>query len=177
MLRRASVFAVVALMIGAVGARAQDNIELGVDWAFGVNADGDTQWFVDIPASQFRAGFWFSDRISIEPRLGYALRSNGGTDHLLDAGLNGLVFLGKSAERVRGYGVIGAAWIWSNFEGADANSDFSVGAGVGLWLPMTSHLATRVEGRYDRIFRGGSVDAGNVVTLLVGLSFAVKPVR
>ncbi len=103
MLRRASVLAVVALMIGAVGARAQDNIELGVDWAFGVNADGDTQWFVDIPASQFRAGFWFSDRFSIEPRLGYDLRSNGGTDHLLDLGLNGLVFLSKSVERVRGY--------------------------------------------------------------------------
>jgi hypothetical protein len=177
MVRRASVFVVVALMSCAICAHAQDNIELGVDWGVGMNAGGDTQWFVDIPASQFRAGFWLSDRFSVEPRIGYTLRSNGGTDHRLNLGLNGLVFLSQSAERVRGYGVIGAGWIWSNFEGAGANSDFSVGAGAGLWLPMTAQLATRLEGRYDRIFRGGGADAGNVITLLVGLSFTVKPIR
>ncbi len=175
--------ATLALLLGAALpplASAQGRpIELGIDaLSFGVDIVsipfGDTRTLTTLtgPVKTFRAGFFVSDRASIEPRIDFDYIKPEGGDAITNVGLSlgGLYHFtpGRELSQIYVRPVGSIRFIDAGFASA---SQVSLGVGLGAKLPMLGQLAGRVEFQYDHGFENDDFNSVNSFAAVLGFSF------
>ena len=154
----------------AVNLAAQRPVEIGMDAAFQFLFEGGaTAWTLAVPIQQVRFGFMASDRLSVEPRFSFSHLDNGGSLTALRAGLHLLYYFQPTAGGSRPY-VTGGGTLLFVDAGGNSDTQFQLGAGIGVLLPIVSRLFGRLEARYDRAFS----PEFNQVAALFGLSFFTR---
>ena len=151
----------------AVNLAAQRPVEIGMDAAFQFLFEGP--WTLSVPIQQARFGFMVSDRLSVEPRFAFSHFDNGASVTALQAGLHLLHYFQPMAAGARPYVTEGVTFLFLDVGGA-SDTQFQLGAGIGVLLPIVSRLFWRLEARYDRAFS----PRGNGVAALFGLSFFTR---
>jgi hypothetical protein len=150
-------------------------IELGVDAGFGFKLNEPKVTTIGLPVASFRAGFFVSDQISIEPvvNLSYLKYPDEDAFYTYGAELGALYHFTKDASKSRaffhplaGVNVVGG--------GGDSESQFHAGLGLGVKAPIANRLAFRLEVQYYHGFETSGIAAGDHLALLLGLSFFTK---
>jgi hypothetical protein len=173
--------ALVALTASQASAQRRDRyyerdvdrpIELGMDAGVSFGLDDPNVTVIGLPLRAFRAGFFFTDVLSLEPAFGLtSLHVNDDTFTQYEAALGLLFHLSRyryaSGLYVRPFaGIVGASG------GGDSDSNGFVGAGVGVKVPWGNRrVATRLEANFTHGFDG---DGTNAIGLLAGLSFFIR---
>src|SRR4051812_20004902 len=148
MKRLLGLLALIALVSSPLGAQTT-KIELGMDAALSrlnpAGAPGTT--VLDIPAQSFRVGFELSPGIMLEPTLGYQGVFGDGSfsQLLLDVGLpinfsttsDGTQFFVRPLAGLRHFG-----------SDNSSSNRFRLGGGLGVRVPIVTHLMSRFEARY-----------------------------
>src|SRR5688500_16496920 len=134
---------------------------------------------VEIPQRAFRIGFFFTDRLSVEPKFGLTTISGGGdtfTTYLAELGL--LYHFYRTRTRTDLYPSPLAAFYVRPFvgltgfsDGDDSDANGRIGAGLGMKVPIASRLASRFEANFAHNFGDFS---SNEIGLLAGLSFFTR---
>ena len=154
----------------AVNLAAQRPVEIGMDAAFQFLFEGGaTAWTLSVPIQQARFGFMVSDQLSVEPRFSFSHVNNGVSLTALQAGLHLLHYFQPMAAGARPYVTEGVTLLFLDVGGASA-TQFQLGTGIGVLLPIVSRLFGRLEARYDR----GFSPKVNGVAALFGLSFFTR---
>ena len=154
----------------AVNLAAQRPVEIGMDAAFQFLFEGGaTAWTLSVPIQQARFGFMASDRLSVEPRFAFSHFDNGASVTALQAGLHLLHYFQPTAGGSRPYITVGGTLLFVD-AGGNSDTQFQLGAGIGVLLPIVSRLFGRLEARYDRAFS----PEVNQVAALFGLSFFTR---
>ena len=125
---------------------------------------------LSIPAASFRAGYFASDVLSIEPFFSFNHVSvqGGGSGSVYQLGVGGLYHLSpnrtKSQIYVRPFlTLVGASG------GGASNSDVGIGVGAGMkWPKLGGRMALRGEANIQAINNNTSLN------LLFGLSFFTR---
>ena len=151
----------------AVNLAAQRPVEIGMDAAFQFLFEGP--WTLSVPIQQARFGFMASDRLSVEPRFSFSHVNNGVSLTALQAGLHLLHYFQPMAAGARPYVTEGVTFLFLDV-GGSSDTQFQLGAGIGVLLPIVSRLFGRLEARYDR----GFSPKVNGVAALFGLSFFTR---
>jgi len=161
-----------SLSVPAVG-RAQ-GVEIGTDAIVQTSFGGDPSvTTVAIPAAYIRVGFYPSSLISFEPRVGLISAIGGGsTSTIYAASLSMLLHLSQGRTGVGPYlrpfaGITGTA---GDVSATQANA----GVGLGVNLPITSSLATRLEANYAHAFSSSDFDSANAIGASIGLSYFIR---
>ena len=155
----------------AANLAAQRPVEIGMDAAFQfLFAGGATAWTLSVPIQQARFGFMASDRLSVEPRFSFSHLNNGVSLTALQAGLHLLHYFQPMAAGARPYVTEGVTLLFVDASFGRSDTQFQLGAGIGVLLPIVSRLFWRLEARYDRAFS----PRGNGVAALFGLSFFTR---
>jgi opacity protein-like surface antigen len=150
-----------ALLFGAGRASAQDRpIELGFDGAILYQIQSDLNGLsqpnvlsVSLPFQLVRAGFFVSDAISIEPALGFAFEDTEDVGSLtaLDL-LANVLYHFPSAGGPEFFVKAGGVFSWANFSpdtgSSDSSTQFGLGAGAGVKLPIVDRLKFRLGLNY-----------------------------
>ena len=146
-------------------------IELGTDLGVSFDFGGSsTLTTVSIPTSTLRVGFWMTDRVSIEPNVGFTwLHVSGESLTTIDAALALLYHFNADASRARPYITVFPGLTHFNSDGS--TTQFYAGAGLGVLLPMQERLALRLEGRYTHLFSGDGGASSDGAAARVGFSF------
>ena len=155
----------------AVNLAAQRPVEIGMDAAFQFLFEGGaTAWSLSVPIQQARFGFMASDRLSVEPRFAFSHVDNGASLTVLQAGLHLLYYYQPTAGGSRPYVTVGGTLLFVDASFGRSDTQFQLGAGIGVLLPIVSRLFGRLEARYDR----GFSPKLNGVAALFGLSFFTR---
>jgi len=170
---------------------APAQVEFGLDGVFGRQISGDDKHtLVSLPtgtfsnalvtslSKSFRVGFFVSPTISIEPSFAFFILDEEGADNavrVLGLGLAALIHLSSDPTAaqfyVRPYVGMDNAKSGSN----DARSQFSVGGGVGVKLPVVEHFKFRMEAGYVHGFEntGDGIPSQDVIAVLLGFSVII----
>ncbi len=155
----------------AVNLAAQRPVEIGMDAAFQFLFEGGaTAWTLSVPIQQARFGFMASDRLSVEPRFSFSHLDSGGSLTALQVGLHLLNYFQPTAGGSRPYVTVGGTFTFLDASFGGSDTQFQLGAGIGVLLPIVSRLFGRLEARYDRGFSPNV----NGVSALFGLSFFTR---
>jgi len=178
--------------------RAQDAIprkpiELGVDAALSHESeDGSKLTQFTLPVTQLRVGFFVTDAVSIEPLFAFyysrSSRENpisgvetkgSGSSYDLNVGL--LYHFQPDRTRSQPYirpflGIRGySSEIDAPVEISNSGSQTSLGAAIGVKVPVASRLGTRIEAGYRRGLESEpEFPATNTIFLSFGLSFFTR---
>lgn len=161
-----------ALTVFAAPAVAQ--VELGWDAALAITSisgcDGcDNVTTVTLPSGEFRAGFFVSPTVEIEPSVSFALVSSGGsTVTLISLGADLLYHFSEDATKSRVYLAVGPGL--ALFSGGGTVTQFSLGAKLGVKVPASDQVSFRIAGAYSRGFDPGTNSFGVLfgVSVMVG---------
>lgn len=181
MIKKLAVLGCLALAMTATAAEAQRGssrpLEFGIDGGVTILfEDPDNVTVVSIPVQDFRVGYFWTDRVSIEPRFHINSVSSGGVSVREYAFELGALFhpggyRTGSGIYVRPFGgILGSSFDAPGDIDDVSESDGYLGAGLGVKLPFGDRrFATRLEANFAHVFRDG--DGGNRLGLLFGLSF------
>ena len=167
--------------VGAAGAQQQRPLwEFGIDGTLAHRTTHDdvlgrtqdesfTQ--VELPVPMVRAGLYLSENVELEPVLGIQHSSAAGgsaTQLALDVGLPIYVSGTRATDQIFVRPLIG----FDHFSGTGTRgfTQTSIGAGVGVKIPIDSRIASRLEAQYRHGFDSGPANAYDQIALLVGLS-------
>ncbi|HUQ18721.1 MAG TPA: hypothetical protein VM099_03830 [Gemmatimonadaceae bacterium] len=170
----------------AVPASAQNagTVELGLDAGVSIGLGDNSSTVIRFPVQAFRAGFFGSRTLSLEPKVGLTTLTGDGGFTAYNAEL-GILFhyygrhrydlfprrMPYSAVYLRPFAGIQGV---SNDDGPDTKSE-TLGAGVGVKFPLANRLASRFEVNFAHHFVNddtfGEGEGFNVLGLLAGLSF------
>jgi len=176
MLKRccAAAAAVVVLLVSP--ARAQGRpVELGIDAGGSLDLSAGNTVVVGLPVQDFRAGFYLSDRVSVEPRLALNYLDGDGGDAIvagtvqLGPVLHFTPDRGRAQPYVRPYGGLNFVKV-----GGESDTQFALGGALGVKVPVGERLATRIEGSFTHGFDSGRSSGGNALGLTIGLSFYTR---
>lgn len=159
----------VALALPASGAAQGRPVELGIDAGGSFDLSGSNTVVIGVPVQDFRAGFFVSDAVSIEPRIALNfIDQDGSSLTAIDAQLGPVIHFSPDRSRAQGYvrPFGGLSYI------TDAGAVVSLGGALGVKLPIAERLAARVEGSFAHGF--DSFYSGNAVGLTMGLSFFTR---
>jgi hypothetical protein len=175
--RFSAVLSTVLLAISASTAAAQANqtgnpVELGMD-AVVATSLGDTKvTTVSVPSAEFRAGFFVSNNVSIEPRLGFTSISGNGTITTYRGELGLLYHF--AGEHV-GSGVYVRPFAgFTGISGFGSDTQANAGIGLGVKIPFAQRLATRLEANYMHGFTSDGGDGSDQLAASFGLSFFTR---
>lgn len=175
------VFSALVFTASLAGAQPPRPVELGMDAAATIGLGDNSVTVVEIPARAFRIGFFFTDRVSLEPKFGLTTISGGGdtfTSYLAELGL--LYHFYRARTRADPYpypsplaafyvrpflGLVGAS------DGDDSDANGRLGLGLGMKVPIANRLASRFEANFAHMFGDFS---SNEIGLLAGLSFFTR---
>ncbi len=165
-----AVFAVLVALVSVAAAGAgsearaagRGSTELGLDagisWTFSSNlnvADATTTEdvvTVTVPVQSVRVGFFVSDRVQVEPSLGFVLVSVGDeTLSQLSLGIDLLAAFASEPGAPAPYVTVGGL-ITSLDVGDDTATQFGVSGGLGVRFPQGDRWAVRLEGGLARLF-------------------------
>ncbi len=167
-----------ALVVGAVlmpsSATAQTgSIELGVD-ALSVGGDFTGNLITAVvPVRTLRAGFFVSDRVSVEPQMAFEYVNFDGFDFWeVTLGVGSLLHLRRRPTRFRGY-VRPLVTLNVSDTGKRA-SQIGLGAGVGGKIRLLERLALRLELVFGHAFGNEEFAGRNDLAGIVGVSFFTR---
>lgn len=170
-----SLLALVATSAGAQTTQSANPVELGIDAVIASTVGSSpnvTQ--VSIPDAEFRVGFFVSNDLSIEPRVGVSSISGGGSTFTSYNGELGLLYHFVSGERP-GTGVYVRPFAgFAGTSGGGNDTQAHIGVGLGTKIPFADRLATRLELNYGHAFSTGNGTGGNLIGASVGLSFFTR---
>jgi len=170
-----SLLAVAAASAGAQTTRSANPVELGIDAVIASTVGSSpnvTQ--ISIPDAQFRVGFFVSNDLSIEPRVGIMSVSGGGSTYTTYNGELGLLYHFVPRDRP-GTGVYVRPFAgFTGESGGGSDTQARIGVGLGTKIPFADRLATRLELNYGHAFSNGSNTSGNEIGASVGLSFFTR---
>jgi opacity protein-like surface antigen len=171
-----------ALLIAAP-AQAQYPIELGMDgglvWT-SPDVDGmDSTLDVSLPFQYVRVGFFINDHFSIEPALGFDRQDFGDDFTLTQLSLlaSGLYHFSPSRTQPQFYLQLAGGLGYVSFSDdvdSESDSQWSLGFGGGVKLPMMNRLAARLGVLYLRHFESDFMPDANQIRGQVGLSFYTR---
>jgi len=151
-------------------------VELGLDAGVSFTLDDPKASMIQIPVQSVRAGFFFTDNVSVEPALSLnSVHVNGGgtvTSYTAEVGL--LWHFARLAQTHRVYLRPFAGVTGTSISGEGSNTQTALGAGLGIKCPIANRLATRVEANYAHYLKSGDTDAVNLIGLRFGLSFFTR---
>lgn len=163
------------------GAQPPRPVELGMDAAATIGLGDNSVTVVEIPDRAFRIGFFFTDRISLEPKFGLTTISGGGdtfTSYLAELGLLYHFYRARTrADRdpypspVAAFYVRPFLGLLGTSDGDDSITNGRLGIGAGMKVPIANRLASRFEANFAHIFGDFS---SNQIGLLAGLSFFTR---
>lgn len=168
--------AVTALTLGgAAAAAAQRPIELGLDAGVTFDLDDPKATTLSIPVQGIRAGFFLSDKLSIEPAVAFNWIKLSGEDAFSTLGLDAGVLYHFSTDASRSQLYIRPVAGLTRFGGGgESVSQVTVGGGVGVKLPMAERMKLRLEGNIRHGLENDDVPSGTAVGLTVGFSFLTR---
>jgi hypothetical protein len=170
-----ALLAMTAASVGAQTTESANPVELGVDAVVATSfANGSNVTTVAIPNAQFRVGFFVSNDLSIEPRVGITSISGGGSTFSTYTGEVGLLYHFAHVERP-GTGVYVRPFV--GFDGASGSGNSTqahLGIGLGTKIAFADRLATRLEAFYGHAFSAGSQSSFNQLGASIGISFFTK---
>jgi len=153
--------------------RAQ-GVEIGTDAIVQTSiGSAPSVTMVAIPAAYMRLGFYPSSLVSLEPRVGLISAIGGGSKSTIyAASLSMLLHLSQSRTGIGPYlrpfaGMTGTA---GDVSATQANA----GVGLGVNLPITNSLATRLEANYAHAFSSNDFDSANAIGASIGLSYFIR---
>jgi len=146
--------------------------ELGFDSQLSFGLDDPRVTMLRIPAANFRAGYWASDVLSIEPffSLTHINVSGGGSASNYEIGAGGLYHFSESRVRRQFYVRPFLTFVGSSVSGGGgSNSDVGVGVGGGVkWPKLGGRMALRGEANIE------TINSSTAINLLFGLSFFTR---
>jgi hypothetical protein len=176
MLKRCCAAVAAVLVLLAAPARAQGHpVELGIDAGGTLDLSGSNAVVVGLPVQDFRAGFYLSERVSIEPRVALNYLDGDGGDAIvagtvqLGPVLHFTPDRGRAQAYVRPYGGLNFIKV-----GGESDAQVALGGALGVKVPMGERLATRIEGSFTHGFDSSSSGGGNALGLTAGLSFYTR---
>lgn len=172
--RRSSLTLVLSILAAPTLA-AQRPVELGIDGGLAFKLNEPTAVQLALPISTFRAGFFVSDAVSIEPRISLDWTKVSELDafYALSAGLGALFHFGQGGDRARGY-VRPFAGLELLGGGGESVSQLQVGGGIGVKLPMVSRLAARLEAGVQQGLENDDFQSSTRIYALFGFSFFTR---
>ena len=131
-----------------------------------------TSFEIRLPVQRMRAGFFTSDRVSLEPRVGFSLTKpgDGDAEYSLAAAL-GLLYhftADPASSRVFVRPFAGGLLLGG---GGDSASQAAAGAAVGIKFPAGNRLGLRLEGGVEHDFESDEFAESTSLFLLMGFSF------
>jgi hypothetical protein len=165
---------VVLLVPTLLSAQGQP-VELGIDGGLAISFNGSTSTAFQLPFQAFRAGFFPSDAVSLEPvvSVNYLKIEEIEAIYTLGLELGGLFHFvsdrGRSQPYFRPF-----AGIQLFASGGESASQFHAGGGFGVKLPVANQLAVRLEAGFQHAFENDDFSGGNSITGAVGLSFFTR---
>jgi opacity protein-like surface antigen len=165
----------------AVRAEAQRPIELGVDGTIArVTSDGGDFTTIAVPLGRVRAGFYLSDAVSLEPSLGFSWVDTddaSATSLTLGAGL--LYHFKADPAVVRPFieGNVQMAYEKVSVDDLDideSDTQFAIGGGVGVKIPMVSRMDLRLEAFVQHAFESDAALSSMTFGALFGFSFYTR---
>ena len=147
-------------------------VELGIDAGVGIDLSGSNTVSVGIPTQAFRAGFFVSDAVSIEPRLSLNYIHPEGSESLvaLAAELGPVFHLQSDRSRSRPYL---RPFAGLNFlkVGSENDAQLTAGGALGVKIPVAERLAMRFEATFTHGFESSEFAGGNAIGGTIGFSF------
>ena len=182
---------VIPQLLGAQGAGPRRPIELGVDAALAYESSDPVDGVsFNVPVPRLRVGFFLSDAVSLEPSLSFnysrATFNNpitgedntfSSTGYEFDFGLLYHFSTDRTQKQVYIRPLIGLNGFSSSDDDDNDNSASQVvfGAGLGVKLPATNRLATRLEAGFThRSEDEPRLPSSNRIYASVGLSFFTR---
>lgn len=180
LLRITAITLAVALGL-AVRAEAQRPIELGVDGTIArVTSDGGDFTTIAVPLGRVRAAFYLSDVLALEPSLGFNwVDTDVGSATSLDLGAGLLYHFKADPAVVRPFveGNVRMAYEKLSIDDLDvdeSDTQFAVGGGVGVKVPLVSRLDLRLEGFVQYAFESDELLSSTTFGALFGFSFYTR---
>jgi opacity protein-like surface antigen len=134
--------------------------------------DSDNQTSINVPQQSIRLGFFVSDQLSIEPVVGFSYTDNFLGESLTQLAVAGRVLYHFSADPTRPRFYLGGGAGFNLIDFFDQQeTQFGVGGGLGVKLPIADQMAIRIEGSFSRYFETDALLANSVIGAVVGFSF------
>jgi hypothetical protein len=150
-------------------------VELGFDGGLSISFNGSTTTSFTVPFQSFRAGFFTSDNVSLEPALSLNYWKTADRDAIATIGLEFAALVHFSPDRSRSQPyfrpLAGLSFVTA---GGESASQFRVGGGFGVRLPVANQLAVRLEGGFQHSFENDDFAGVSALTASVGLSFLTR---
>ena len=154
------------------------SVEIGFDTGLSLTMPSDTDFrdydnvtSIDVPRQSIRVGFFVSDQLSIEPAVGFSWLDAGG-ESLTQLALAGRVLYHFSPDPTRPRFYLGGGAGLNLIDLAEQQeTQFGVGGGLGVKLPVADRMAIRLEGSFGRYFETDLLPATSVIGAVVGFSF------
>lgn len=147
-----AVLAALILALPSSGTAQGRPIELGIDAGGTLDLSADAV-AIGVPVQDFRAGFFISEALSVEPRLALNyLDGDGGSSVVtVSAQLGPMIHFSPDRGRTQGYV---RPFGGLNFlkVGSESDTQFAVAGAVGVKIPVAERLATRLEGSFPHGF-------------------------
>jgi len=176
---RAAIASALFFTSSVAGAQTSRGVELGIDAGVAIGLGDNSQTVISFPAQAFRAGFAMSDRISIEPKLGFSISTgDNSTSSSYRAEVGALYHLSPRVDRMRSGVYVrpfaGIAGFNVSVDGDDndvGDTNGLLGVGLGLKVPLISRLSTRFEANVAGTFGD---ESNSQIGLLAGFSFFTR---
>jgi len=154
------------------------SVEIGFDTGLSLTMPSDTDFLdydnvtsINVPQQSIRVGFFVSDQLSVEPAVGFSWLDAGG-ESLTQLALAGRVLYHFSPDPTRPRFYLGGGAGFTLIDVADdQETQFGVGGGLGVKLPIADRMAIRLEGSFSRYFETDQLPATSVIGVVVGFSF------
>jgi hypothetical protein len=165
---------VVLLVPTQLNAQGQP-VELGIDGGLAISFNGSTSTAFQLPFQSLRVGFFPSDAVSLEPAVSVNYLKFEEIDAIYTLGLELGALLHFISDRSRSQPYFRPlAGIQLLAAGGESVSQFHVGGGFGVKVPVANQLAVRLEAGFQHAFENEDVSGGNSIMAAVGLSFFTR---
>ncbi len=128
-----------------------------------------------VPFQSFRAGFFVSDNASLEPAVSLNYLKFEGSDAIATIGLKFAALFHFSPDRDRSQPYVrpqaGLTFITA---GGESASQFHLGGGFGVKVPVANQLAVRLEAGFQHSLENDDFNGMSTLTAAIGLSFFTR---
>lgn len=166
--------AVASVAVAQPGAGAPMPREFGIDAGASIGLGDLEGTAIQVPAQNFRVGFFRSPVTSIEPFGALNYFSIGDADLTQMTFGTGLLYHFSPDRTVRQTYVRPFAQVDFISGGDESETQFGIGAGLGMKVPWQDRFAWRFEASLGYAIETGDLPGGPTIGLLAGLSFFTR---
>ena len=166
-------FIFAALLAAVTSAGAQESqrpAELGIDAGISIGFDAPRATVVSLPVPAIRLGLFLSDRVSVEPKIGFqSVHDADGTFSQYSAEIGLPIHFEKNPVG-RGLYARPFVGLLGFSGGGSSDSQTFVGGGLGLKTPFANRFASRLEVNFSHTTAPDLGNSTNALGILFGLS-------